>query len=213
MFTWVTGLRDEANILIGLRNSLILCGTKDSDLQSLIPPSCKGVISFGVCGSLNPNFKVGDVIVSYRTQISNYYSYSPLPKCFEWMNLKKAVCYSDGNNANTYDDKKKIYDAYGTDVIDDETIRVNDFCLNRGVVPIPYLVFRSVSDAYDQENPISDTINPDGTIDIIKSLKEIDPLKIPQLIESKRTFDIALANLKKSFIKLRPLFNRYAIKN
>ena len=54
-----------------------LCGASAAaDLDRAIPPACRGILSFGVCGALAPTLRVGDLIVgiSVTDEIAIYLS-------------------------------------------------------------------------------------------------------------------------------------------
>ena len=171
----VCGMPSEKSILMAaLPGLLVLSGTDKLNLPSLVPPTCARLISMGLCGGLSPDLVVPDCVAATSVidragdkaaADGEFNARAGVAFATAGGNLKPAPYYSSGllNEANEVPQRAAIYSKYGAHAIDDETRFVVADAQRRD---IPFNVFRSVSDASDDNLPllaIGDIMNPDGS--------------------------------------------------
>lgn len=210
MLVIVTGLSEEAEIVRpGLRDGdLLLCGSRDRDtLSSRVPVGCEGIVSFGVCGGLNPQVPVGSLVVAsqvkydpYNIATANQVWSDRLLRATLLLYPKKVSCYSSVlQTASTPAQRLELSAETGASIVDMESGVVAAVAADKG---IPFAVLRAVSDGWDQtvsDDPL-DT-NPDGSANIAEVLKGLveDPAEITELVEEGRSFELALRTLSLAY--------------
>lgn len=197
-----TGMQTEQQIATryAVPGTLVLTGQFDVDaLDKAVPSDCEALLSFGVCGALAPDPKVGQAFLceALITLGARYLASS------SWGERLSGVTkyptqrwYSSGQFkvANTIEQRAQLFAQTGCWLIDDETYAVAQLAARRGIA---FQALRTVSDGAEDNLPpaVLNALNPDGTDNLREVIESVvtDPLEIPALIrtalEAKRAFD------------------------
>ena len=219
MIIALCGMTQEASVLQERADApLVYCGEqaaatfgKFSNLGNV-----NGLLSFGVCGGLDPTFKVGDLILANSvTSAQGTYIADPawnrrvmtmLRGNKAWPRVFLAPCYSDPNRwITTPAARAQFYSKTGCEFCDTESYAVAQIGAMRG---IPFITIRAVSD--DASSIVVDDpneMNPDGTVDIWRGISDFfdDPA---DTIASARGFSTALETLRAAVSVLSPTYCR-----
>jgi hypothetical protein len=186
-----TGMQPEYEIARAhaAPNTPILTGIQTVEmLQKNVPPSCSAIMSFGMCGGLSPTLPiVGQTLIASHLvgPIGELY----LPDR-AWNDRLYAVThsyvqpwYSSGrfNEANTPEQRAKIYRWTNAWCIDDESLAVAQFAKAR---KIPFVIVRNVSDQWDDNVAITATLlTATGGVDpweVVRAFID-DPIEMVQI--------------------------------
>ena len=144
----VVGMVREARIVAGEDLTVLIGGGQSArlvrDIEKAIVSGAAGLVSFGLCGALNPELEAGDIVVD---------SDDP-----QWLDqLRAAVPEAYAGRVLGGDEmivsareKTRLLHESGADVVDMESHVVTACAQKSGV---PYAIVRSVSDAADRALP------------------------------------------------------------
>lgn len=200
---------------------LNLTGTQTvATLQQNVPADCGGIISFGLCGGLAPEFDAGgnpQCVVGQAFIYDRVATPDAVHQCdaawrqrlFAATRYFERSCWSSGefNTANDAAQRAALFAQTGCWVIDDETRAVAEFAAARG---IPFIGLRVVSDGAEDNLPpaVINALNPDGSDDVEAVLESVleDPAQILALIETAQEFQKSIAELRTAAITVGPHF-------
>ena len=187
----VVGMTREAKILVG---SQVLIGggcadTLASALEQQLRGGVTGVISFGLCGALDPALKVGDVVVGDAVADAE----GSHPTDAAW--AERLVAGVPGAHLGTFaradqiigsgEEKAALRASTGAIAVDLESYIVARLARWFGV---PFAVLRAVSDAADRALPHAARVGlgPDGrpAIGAVFASLRAHPWQIPALIRT-----------------------------
>lgn len=170
-----TGISPEYGIARAhFPNAVHLTGVQTlASLEAQVPATCTAIASFGLCGGLRPQQPViGQTVVS-STLLTPASVYVPIPPHMPtesyvsdaaWRERIYAKTlygahpyFSSGrfNTADTPAQRALLYEATQAWCIDDESIYVAQFAAARR---IPFVIVRTVSDAWDDDVSITANI-------------------------------------------------------
>ena len=220
MLTIKTGMQAEYDIARQFANPAVqvLTGIQTAaDLNTNVPQTCTGIISFGLCGELSGEV-IGQAFI-YDLIKTPTGDFTPDPtwrkRLFAATKYYECHCWSSDqfNTANTVVERAQLYAQTGCKVIDDETYAVAQFATMR---KIPFIGLRVVSDGAEDNLPpaVINALNPNGTDDVeavVRSLwdEPIDPLtgeaQILEVIKTAQEFQTATAELRRAIMDAGPL--------
>jgi adenosylhomocysteine nucleosidase len=105
------------------------------------------IIAAGFCGALQPDLKVGDVVIASEVIDQSGHSW-PISGKIDHLEQRKLRLLTVNHLIATAADKKRLGEVHKADVVDMETATVAELCTARGV---PFMAVRAVSDAVDTE--------------------------------------------------------------
>jgi adenosylhomocysteine nucleosidase len=105
------------------------------------------IITAGFCGALQPDLKVGDVVVASEVVDQSGHSWPATGTLNQSEQLKHRLLTVDHLIAKAAE-KKRLGECYQADVVDMESAAVAEMCAARGM---PFLAVRAVSDTVDTE--------------------------------------------------------------
>lgn len=212
-----TGMTDEFNIATAYaeKGTLILTGLQSlATLEQLVPQTCTGIISFGLCGGLSPGAQIGQIFIA-DTVITPTQTYQAdiawRKRLFAKTKAYERHWYSSGifNTADTPEQRAALFKLTGCWVIDDETAFVAQFAANRN---ISFQVIRAVSDsATDTVPPAArNALNSNGSSNIEEVLASVigDPSQIGDLMRIGQEYYKSLAELRTCAIQIGPTFQQ-----
>lgn len=213
MLTIKTGMTTEADVAraYAAKDVLVLSGVLDVEgLQKAVPASCTGILSFGLCGGLRPNLPaVGQTLIATQLLAPGGWVYQPdiawIKRLFAATHAYCQPWFSSGvfNQANTPAQRGALYAQYGAWAIDDESFFVAQFAKGRG---IPFVVMRTVSDAWDDNVSItSNILTANGGVDVFSVLSDLaaDPA---EMIGIWRDYSLSMTELGTAAIEAGPQF-------
>jgi hopanoid-associated phosphorylase len=187
----VVGMTREAKILVG---SQVLIGggcadTLAASLEQQLRGGIAGVISFGLCGALDPALKVGDVVVGEAVADAD----GSHPADAAWAErllagtpgARLGVIARAEQIIGSPEEKTQLRTATGAMAVDLESYIVARLARWFGV---PFAVLRAVSDAADRALPHAARVGlgPDGrpAIGAVFASLRAHPWQIPALIRT-----------------------------
>ncbi len=199
----VVGMLREARIVSGKDLTVLIGGGQSArlvgDIEAAIASGAVGVVSFGLCGALNPEFDAGDVLVDSDDR--------------EWLDRLRAAipeAYAGkvlgGNEiVATAKDKTRLLRESGADAVDMESHIVTACARKSGV---PYAIVRSVSDAADRALPMAVMagMKPDGETSLRGVIAALArrPWELPALLRTAREAKCAFDALGRARAALGP---------
>jgi adenosylhomocysteine nucleosidase len=214
MLVAVCGLKDERRIL-AKSNALVLCGAAAvAQLDSQVPANCTGILSFGICGALSPDLRVGDLVLGATVMDGKEVH----PADGEWLVRLKAglkrllvevvpVWSVGAEGGVTPAERAALFGTTRCWIIDDESSAVASFAKRRGV---PFAVMRAVSDDARTALPPAArrVVCPDGglRIDVIWRALRTDPSQILGLERTAFNFSRAIGRLWDAYRTVGPRF-------
>jgi nucleoside phosphorylase len=174
-----TGMLPEKQIALAHAGAdvIVLSGIQTVEtLDKIVPGSCTGILSFGLCGGLRQTLPVvGQTLIASRLVGPNDEIYEPDRDWNHRLFLKTHAytqCwYSNGtfNTSNTPTQRASIWRATFAWCVDDESLAVAQFARARG---IKFTILRTVSDAWDDDVSItSNLLNSKGGVDVWQVIK------------------------------------------
>ena len=191
----VVGMSSEARIVEAEGVRAVVSGGLTSQLaeqlEELPAGVASGIVSFGVCGGLNPSLKAGDLIIESNSAAWLGRLTSALPNA-----RSGSVAGGDTMIAST-SEKQALRERLGADAIDMETHLVKAFAERTGT---PYAVVRAVSDPAESALPRCALVGlkPNGETDalaVVRSLAQ-RPWELPALLRTAREAGAALRALR-----------------
>lgn len=179
----LTGLAQEAATITRLPGTIVLTGAVDRDktLATLNPDDIAGIISYGTCGGLSPEIKVGSVIVSRKLVLDDGTVIKP---DVTWANAivtgllplpVQIYVTSTFSNAvemgSTILEKAKLYKRTKADTVDLGSYAVAQWAQTHKK---PFAIIGAVSDGFDDTVPSDPLLmRPDGSIDVMRAIEDI----------------------------------------
>ena len=199
----VVGMLTEAAIVAGLGITVVVSGgqadTLGGKLAAALADGAQAVVSFGICGGLNPGLRVGDLVVASSDSV--------------WRDtLKHSLGNAHSGKVTGGDvmvasqaDKAALYAQTGSDAVDMESHIVM-------ACGAPWAIIRAVSDPAAHALPRSALVglNPDGSQNlgaVLRSLA-IRPWELPALVRTGREAGAALRSLRNARDLLGPRLGR-----
>ena len=181
----VVGLRREARIID--RRARVVVGA--AGLDAALAQDAEGIISFGLCGGLDPKLAVGDLVIGDGVITRS----GRLATDPAWAARLAAILGSatrtDFAASNAVIDSAKAKSALraetGAGAVDMESHFVAEAAMRRA---IPFVILRAVSDPADRTLPPSALagFRPDGASDILAVLSALvaSPFELPARIRT-----------------------------
>ncbi len=194
---WVCGLKREARLLS--KFDKVLVGARD--LPMSLQQTSSAVISFGLCGALDPALQPGDLVIGTGVGLGG----RRLAADVDWLTrLTRAFPHAAlgavaGSNVivGSAAAKAELRAATGAIAADMESHAVAAAARDFGV---PFAILRAVSDGAAETLPLSAQagFRPDGSTDIAAVMRGLiaRPAELPALIRTAR-------NAAKGFAALR----------
>jgi adenosylhomocysteine nucleosidase len=210
-----TGMSSEEAIakIYAPKGALVLSGALDMKaLSQAVPPSCTGIISFGLCGGLWTGAQIGQAFVYYAIKIPSiaqpiFCDEGWRQRLFDLTHYYECKCCSSGefNTANTIEERATLYTQTDCKVIDDETFAVAQVAQAR---KIPFIGLRVVSDGAEDNLPpaVIDALNSNGSFNLWNVAESVvtDPAQISALIKTAGEYEKSKAELRTAAIQLGP---------
>ncbi len=213
----IAGVKSELTALAGIRDAthapvVRLSGAQparaESEVRALIDAGCTGILSFGVCGALDPRYRPGDLIVADAvvapdgTRMACDQAWSArLAKVLDTM--PRAIQGSD--NVVGAGMKSRAFAATQAAAVDMESHIAVKLAAQYG---LPFAVLRAVADPADMDIPawIFKTVQNDGSISLPAVLGGvlIHPLQVGALIALGNANKLAMASLSGAVVRLGP---------
>jgi len=183
-WVWVVGLRREAQIAERLGRTVVGVATLGNVLGD-----AAGIVSFGLCGALDPDLNAGDLIIADAVT-SRYGRMEADAKALN--DLRAHLPDAHGGDMagadaiiGTVASKASLRQYTGAAAVDMESHFAADLARQRG---LPFAIVRAVSDGADRSLPRSAQagFKADGEPDVgavIRSLA-VRPWELPALIKS-----------------------------
>ncbi len=193
----------EARIVEAENAGVVISGGIASQLAELLENlplgGIAGIVSFGVCGGLNPSLKSGDLVIESNSKGWLERLQAALPTARSGI-----VAGGDAMIAGA-SEKRALRQRLGADAIDMETHQVKAFAERTGT---PYAVVRAVSDPAHSALPRAALVGlkPKGETDafaVVRSLA-LRPWELPALLRTAREADAALRALRNARDLLGP---------
>ena len=199
----VTGTRREASALRGLGVEVIAVGGSGEALDAALVEqgaSLAAIISFGMCGALGPDLRLGDWVIG--TEVCGDVS---APCDAEWISdlskrlpqARSGSCYADGRLIADSQEKQELFRKHGAIAADMESHHVAKVAARLG---IPFAILRCISDEAGANLPpaIAVAMRPDGGLALGAIVKSVvmNPAQLPELMRSIPSFNRAFASLK-----------------
>ena len=199
----ITGTRREASVLRQSGVTAIAIGGSSEALDAaLVGPdvSLAALVSFGMCGALDPGLRLGDWVIGTRVcgRID--------ADCdLQWTvdlarnlpSARKGPIYADGRLIGSSQEKQALFSQHGALAADMESHLVAAAAARLG---IPFAVLRCISDEAGAELPpaIAVAMHSDGRLAMGAILQSIlsSPAQLPELMRSTARFNRAFASLK-----------------
>jgi adenosylhomocysteine nucleosidase len=197
----VVGMVREARIVAGEGLTVLIGGGQSArlvrNIEKAIVSGAAGLVSFGLCGALNPELEAGDIVVD---------SDDP-----EWLDqLRAAVPEAYAGRVLGGDEmivsareKTRLLHESGADVVDMESHVVTACAQKSGV---PYAIVRSVSDAADRALPraVMAGMKPDGETNLAGVLAALArrPWELSALLRTAREAQAAFDSLVRTRVAL-----------
>ena len=170
-------------------------------LELALASRCCGIVSFGLCGGLDPRLKVGDLMVATEVVAGNKrFPTDPFwtEKLLDAMPTARRVrLYGADAIVGDRAAKAALREATAVGAVDTESHRAAVFAHSWG---LPFAVVRAVSDDADQTLPEAAVVGlrPDGRPNISAVLKALlaRPGELPALIRTSREAGAAFGALR-----------------
>ncbi|MEO8927183.1 MAG: hypothetical protein ABI306_08470 [Caulobacteraceae bacterium] len=191
----VVGMVREARIVAGGGAKVIVGGGRAGrlavDLDGALAGGAAGVVSFGLCGGLDPSLKAGDLLVDCDDPAWRNRLLSALPKA-----RAGRVVGGDAMVAGV-EGKAALRERSGADGVDMESHIVTDLARRRA---IPLAILRAISDPADRALPSAAQsglkANGEGDIGAVLRALAARPWELPALIRTAREAGVAFAALR-----------------
>jgi hopanoid-associated phosphorylase len=187
----VVGMTREAKILDGTAVMIGGGGAVglSSRLEALLAKGCDGIVSFGLCGALDPAFKVGDIMVASAVAgTDGAYEADPdwSARLLAALPDARQVLFAGADQpVASVAEKAALRQRTGAGAVDLESCIVGRLARWFG---IPFVVLRAVSDAADRALPPAAKVGlgQDGRPAIGPVLSSLgsNPWQIPALIRT-----------------------------
>jgi adenosylhomocysteine nucleosidase len=190
----VVGMDREARIVAG--RGRVIVGTRG--LETALAEGVSGVVSFGLCGGLDPALGVGDLVIDGHGAWVDELA-EALPGV-----VRGAVAGSD-EIVGSASAKAALRAKTSAIAVDMESHIVAEAATRAG---IPFAVVRAVSDPADRALPRAAQagFNRDGSVNVLAVLAALlrRPGELPALVQTARDAAKAFASLERSASALTP---------
>ena len=165
-----------------------------------LPPGITGVISFGLCGGLDPALAAGDLVIGFEVAASGERFVADgewVARLVEALPRRRCVRVAAGDTMITSPaDKKALRRVTEAAIVDMESHHVARAAAARG---LPFAVLRAVSDPADSALPLSAQVglkaNGDADIGAVLRALIIRPGELLALIRTAREASLAFRAL------------------
>lgn len=203
MILAAVGMLREAAIVAGPRITAVAGGGRPELLLERLAAAAQGavgVLSIGLGGALDPQLKVGDVLIADAV-----IGEARRPVDAEWAErlaaalpgARRAVVYGSDRMILKAADKAVLHAETGAALADMESHVAARFAAERG---LPLAAVRVVSDTASADLPpaVREGLNPDGGMNLIGVLAALaaDPRQLPALIRTGREAETAFRALR-----------------
>lgn len=208
----VCGLNREAALLRGAGVRVIAGGGDPARLAAALKDaaaSADGIISIGLAGGLDARLGIGDWLIgegvtgAYAAQCDTAWADALAARMPA---ARRGLAYADGRLIEDPADKRALRTT-GALAADMESHIAAQAASEAG---LPFAILRCVSDTVDQAVPpaIAVAMRPDGGLALGAILSSVirNPKQIPDLMESSRLFQSALAALEQGAGQAGPRF-------
>lgn len=184
----LSGMQPEYDVAKTIADTA-LYGTARNDLGSVVPVTAAGLVSFGVCGGLDPKLKRGSLIIPSVVTTANgtYATNTEWTGVIEWAleteakittNLAVHALSSPNVWASDPASRAALFARTGCGILDNESCAVAEFC---GLRNLPFIVLRAVSDESD-DTVVNDPneVTPTGGVNILVDIRDfiLNPAEI-----------------------------------
>lgn len=213
----VVGISKEAELARGKNINVVISGADPSRLQqalkSLNPEKVRAIISYGVAGGLDPEYRPGDVIVPRAVVMGGkrWETDAFLSSQFAGQIVGQNIVVHDGVLVGSNEvimnpkAKKDIHDQTGAAAVDMESHIAAQYAEDVGV---PFAVVRVISDPAERTLPsvTRNSIKPNGDIRIFRIIGKLlyHPWQLPDLIRAGKDSSLAFDILEKCRSLLEP---------
>ena len=192
----IVGMRAEAEIARQFFSDVEICGgdpeLADRAADKLIARGVSGLISFGICGGLDPELACGELVVGTAVRGASETIESAWHSAFPAA-LARGLVYTPKKFLLEAGEKSDLHRASGACIADMESFAVARAA--RGA-NLPFAVLRAVADAAAQTLPkaVIGALDAQGRPRALPVLLSLlgDPGALPQLIAAARSSRIAL---------------------
>lgn len=212
----ITGLQREANCLeipgTGNDYEVLQAGTDVNRILPLIKQrisnGCRGIVSFGVAGALNPDLNPGDLVLANQI-IGPEGETVSVDDC--WLKLlehrlsrstvphthRTAPLFGSPKIVTSASEKGEIFRITGADAVDMESYPLAQLCRDSAT---RFVAIRAIADTATHTLPTAaqHAIGDSGQILISRVLWELvkHPLQLPQLLALSKPYGKALSTLR-----------------
>jgi adenosylhomocysteine nucleosidase len=201
------GSRDAANAPM-LRLSGARPAQAETQVRDLINTGCKAILSFGVCGALDPKLRPGDLIVADAVITPSGQWIACDPQWAAGMAGKLMVSTSTILGSDRVADvafKSQAYAETKAAVVDMESHIAAKLATE---ADLPFAVLRAVTDPADLDIPawVLKSVRTDGSINMSTVLSGVltHPLQVGTLMALGRANKRAMASLRGAVVRLGP---------
>jgi adenosylhomocysteine nucleosidase len=186
------------------------------ELEEHVPANVGGILSIGICGGLAPSIPNGNSLVVGQTVICDNLitpEGSIIPdrewgqRIVEKTKAYKCNWWSSGvfSNTNTPEGKQDLYKKTGCQVVDVDTYWIGKFSQKHN---IPFQALRVISDSSSDTLPdlARDSLNNDGTLNLLGFFDILNPLQLPILMKTLANFVVATNILSRAAEDCGPHF-------
>lgn len=216
----VVGMLSEAKVAQGPKVTVITGAMRENELRERLAKmdtsDVKGVISFGVAGGLNPDLKVGQLIIP-QSVVFNGRSWECSKELSADLRARSSragvsavtgvIAGSEEMGVGTTEWRLQFQKQTGGQAVDMETHIAAEFAASRN---IPFAAVRVLSDAVGDEFPPAALLPLDekGDVQFGKVMGSVvkNPLQIGALMRVGRNFNASMDVLKTVRKGLDPLF-------
>jgi hopanoid-associated phosphorylase len=193
----------EARIVAGAGLTILIGGGQSTrlveDIEKAMASGAAGLVSFGLCGALNPELEAGDIVVDSDDPAWLDRLRAAIPEAYAGR-----VLGGDAMIASARDKTRLLHES-GADVVDMESHIVTASAQRWGA---PYAIVRSVSDPADRALPSAAVagMKPDGETNLAGVLTALArrPWELPALLRTAKEAQIAFDALARARIALGP---------
>ena len=176
----VSGLKREAALFAG-PDPISACGdvaVLRSKFDELADRPLRTVVSFGVCGGLDPTLRPGDIVLGTEVVLDSE-SVTTDPALTQWLERRlvssgeRAICgkvAAAHEPVLTVEDKSALRAATGAVAVDMESFAAGRFAKACGA---PFAILRAVSDPAERDLPplVVAAVDPAGGVNVVALIR------------------------------------------
>ena len=211
----VTGLQSEAKLVAGLPH-LVISGGGRADgtrqkIEALITRGVRGLVSFGIAGGLDPELRVGSLILSATVIDAAGRRYTGDAA---WLQQARSVTpsavagpvYASDKIVESAAQKRDLFNSNAVIAADMESHHVARAAEQYG---LPFIVIRTIADTAMEALPAAfgEGVDADGGTQVMPILKALmtGQLSLPAVIRAGRSAGQALSALRQGRLILQQL--------